>query len=82
MKAAWKGARTEWWGHVPVTDDKGRHVWDVRYDNGTVDIMIDGVNTYTLSLKDAMSLVSALTKVVAKGLAKEEEKIWKGERSE
>ena len=80
MKAAWKGTRTEWFGHIPIVDDKGETVWDVRYDNNTVDIMIDGVNTYTMSVKDAMLLVSALTKVVAKGLAKEEEKIWKGER--
>ena len=82
MKAAWKGARTEWWGHVPVTDDKGEHVWDVRYDNGTIDIMIDGVNTYTMSVKDAMSLVSALTKVVAKGLEKEEKRLWKERKEE
>lgn len=79
MKAAWKGARTEWWGQVPVADDKGEHIWSVRYDNGTIDILIDGVNTHTMSVKDAMLLVSAITKVVAKGLEKEEKRLWKEE---
>lgn len=65
---------TDWTNYrIPVSSDEGDEIWDVRYDCGTVDIMVDGVNKYTLSLEDTLKLMLAMTESMEEGLKAEEE---------
>ena len=65
---------TDWTNYrIPVSSDEGDQIWDVRYDHGTIDIMVDGVNKYTLSFDDAFLLLNAITEVMDEAICGEKE---------